>query len=654
MSDVEEKEQKEGRFHVGIRFHSTEKGETDSSGQEESYGFERVYQPSDPIGLVCEETAGPALQAFDQGRDAVVVVWGGRGSGKDFCLYGSSDCTTLRTHNANEPEPQGLVWYCMNHIFEKVEEGQSNYRNATMECTFVDCVKSRFEEMLGEAAWNQKSRYIRTNEVARMRVRQDKKGATYLVGSVERSVRSRDDIGRWVLLSQVNRIRSITHMSKMSGVDNSVISIHLETSGEDGTVHQRTFHIVKCVAWTGSDSNHGVGPMPRINSYDLAWSRVLSRLGEGKVHVPFRDSPLAFLLQRVLLGEGETSFILTCNSDLDQHEARKSVIALGDLVRRVPKVGFSSKNKECTGDGTERALGRPPEDIDAAPTHSSSPSSRLLWNFSWKSISRVREAVRVVSSRISDLYDVLGNSFKALIDSSHIGNEKTELQEMIAIERDLLSLHTSQPAPLFNVMQSALTLFAEACVELFGNGNPSVAEEEMSERLQEWVGTAATQTDDIVRDVVLGFLKPGAFSPTAAALFSMLPIRTGSGVAGCVAFHAAVRLHQQKADERSTASSPPLIERVLGTVEAMFVRVKSDWAGSPFLDGAASPAASAHPFPLGRFLSSCVSGVTSDEYVAMLPVSFWVLLPSPVCFDRQELSKGGVVGRLTVAFDGVL
>ncbi|KAJ0396764.1 hypothetical protein ATCC90586_003220 [Pythium insidiosum] len=312
--------------------------------------FDRVFDINSTQQEVYENTAKPLVHEFLQGYNCTIFAYGQTGSGKTHTILGPKDGVVVK------PEDDGIISRVIQDLYKTIQ--QIGDRDVSIELTasFVEIYMEQIRDLLLTASFveiymEQIRDLLVANAVATpnggggLKLRENTQRGVYVeemlqvacgteqamldvvrVGTLNRSVastRMNKDSSRTMLdvvrVGTLNRSVASTRMNKDSSRSHCILMINATRKELRGTVVKRaTMYIVDLAGSEFVNKTNASGKVLQearaINKSLSALSNVIKALGEGKKHVPYRDSKLTRLLQDSLGGSAKTCLILAAST----------------------------------------------------------------------------------------------------------------------------------------------------------------------------------------------------------------------------------------------------------------------------------------------------------------------------------------------------
>lgn len=282
--------------------------------QLDPFAFDHAFGQESGQGSIYDRVVEPVVNGVLSGINGTVFCYGQTGSGKTYTMEGTD-------------EDPGLLPRLGASVFGSIHDGIEQ-----VSVCFVEIYMEKLHDLL-----------VPSNKVE---VRETMSGSVYLANACERIVFSSAEMLSCIKAGQKNRSVATTRMNERSSRSHSVFSMSVKTRDVTTGIHfQGVLHFVDLA---GSESQGRTGAAGQIleqsrhiNQSLLGLGRVITALGAGQPHVPYRDSKLTRILQDSLGGNARTSLIVNISPEsINAHETISS-LRFGQgasLVKNAPKV----------------------------------------------------------------------------------------------------------------------------------------------------------------------------------------------------------------------------------------------------------------------------------------------------------------------------
>lgn len=292
-----------------------------SSGK--SYCFDKVFGFNSTQEEVFEEVKPLATSLLD-GFNCCLFAYGQTGSGKTYTMEGPED-------------QRGINFRIMEELI-----GQSQNRHDVdyeFNISIYEIYNEQIIDLLRAPIEPSKN----------LKVRIGNNGA-YVAEATTLRVNSISDI--WTHIEEAKKLRRVSSTDMNERSSRSHCVTYLEVVGVNRTTASQTRSKLYLIDLAGSERASQTGACDKtlseskhINKSLSALSRVMESLSHKKVHVPFRDSVLTFLLQDSLSGNSRTCMFIQLSPDEDSLSQTICTLKFGVRVKKI-ELGQAQKNLE--------------------------------------------------------------------------------------------------------------------------------------------------------------------------------------------------------------------------------------------------------------------------------------------------------------------
>ncbi|KAG5646457.1 hypothetical protein DXG03_003507 [Asterophora parasitica] len=273
--------------------------------KDKRFMFDKVFGNEARQQDVFEATSQPLLKGLFDGYNATVFAYGATGCGKTHTISGT------------ESDP-GIIYLTMADLFQRIEDRKDDW-DVEVRVTFLEIYNEEIRDLLGDAG----SHAPRGG----LSIREDK--TVKVVGLVELTPRTAEEVKQIVLQGNSKRTQSPTHANETSSRSHAVLQVHVTQSPRTAALtEQRTMATLSIIDLAGSERAAATSNMGQrmveganINKSLLALGNCINALCEsgGAIrHVPYRNSKLTRLLKFSLGGNCKTVMIV-CVAPTSNH-----------------------------------------------------------------------------------------------------------------------------------------------------------------------------------------------------------------------------------------------------------------------------------------------------------------------------------------------
>ena len=278
-----------------------------------NFTFDHVFDTNSDNRIVYEMTTQPLLRTVKEGGSAVVFAFGQTGSGKTFTMLGSG----------NDSRNAGLYSQAIVDVFDLF--------GATLNLvvSFYEVYGTKCFDLLNDR-----------NEV---RVMQDEYKNVHVVGIVERTIRTPEDMMKLMDGGSILRSSGTTHANDRSSRSHAVLVLNLRTP-KHGALYSRMTFVDLAGSERASDTTDTDKKTRRegaeINKSLLALKECIRAMGMKKRHVPFRGSKLTQILRESFIGNCSTCVIANVSPCHDHSEDTLNTLRYADRIKELKTDGL--------------------------------------------------------------------------------------------------------------------------------------------------------------------------------------------------------------------------------------------------------------------------------------------------------------------------
>ncbi|OWZ07957.1 Kinesin [Phytophthora megakarya] len=269
--------------------------------------FDRVFDIHSTQEEVYTHTAKPLVHEFLQGYNCTIFAYGQTGSGKTHTILGPKDGVVV-----SADEEGGIISRVVKDLYAEVERAKAD--PIELNVSFVEIYMEQIRDLLSPGGG---SGTIGTPTSGGLKIRESAQHGVYIEEMTRISSKSEAAMMELVKSGTLTRAVSSTRMNKDSSRSHSILMLSCVrlVSGRCATMYIVDLAGSELVNKTNA-SGRVLQEAKAINKSLSALSNVIKALGDGKRHVPYRDSKLTRLLQDSLGGTAKTCLILaaSCSS----------------------------------------------------------------------------------------------------------------------------------------------------------------------------------------------------------------------------------------------------------------------------------------------------------------------------------------------------
>lgn len=269
--------------------------------------FDRVFDINSTQEEVYTHSAKPLVQEFLQGYNCTIFAYGQTGSGKTHTILGPKDGVLVSTD-----EEGGIISRVVKDLYAEVGRAKADPIELTV--SFVEIYMEQIRDLLSS---NSGGGSVGTPTNGGLKIRESAQHGVYIEEMTRIPSKSEAAMMELVKSGTLSRAVSSTRMNKDSSRSHTILMISCvrPVSGRRATMYIVDLAGSELVNKTNA-SGRVLQEAKAINKSLSALSNVIKALGDGKRHVPYRDSKLTRLLQDSLGGTAKTCLILaaSCSS----------------------------------------------------------------------------------------------------------------------------------------------------------------------------------------------------------------------------------------------------------------------------------------------------------------------------------------------------
>jgi len=273
--------------------------EDPDTGKENSFTFDRVFDPDANQEIVFDELRTLCLSAMD-GYNVCIFAYGITGSGKTYTVEGGEDLANPEGRRGANPKLAGLVYRTVKEVFRIAHGERGGAYETEIKVQCMECYQEVFRD-------------LQTPEKRAVSIKLI--GAEVMVGDVvvkpvKNTKEAMDEIGN----GYGNRTTRGTTSNDLSSRSHSVLTLHIKSVNlRTKKVYKGQLHFVDLAGSERVKKSEVTGQAfeeaTSINKSLSALGDVISSLSSKKDHVPFRNSALTTLLKSSLGGNSKTVMI---------------------------------------------------------------------------------------------------------------------------------------------------------------------------------------------------------------------------------------------------------------------------------------------------------------------------------------------------------
>jgi kinesin family member 5 len=279
-----------------------------------SFVFDNVLNENTDQETVFNTVVKDAVMWVSEGYNSTIFSYGSTSSGKSYTMFGDEKGGFL---DMRDPEgasfgndTSGIIPRACKTLFETIDK-KDEVVEAICRCSFMEIYMENIKDLLCDAP-------VSLSQVSseKLRIRQDNHKGVYIQGLTSKFVYSSNDVMNIIKEGAKQRVVASTSLNSVSSRSHAVITLILTQKINDGTEIVSKLHMIDLAGSenVGKSEVQGVNLIEAqtINKSLCSLGIVINALTEkGRVHIPYRDSKLTYLLQDSLGGNSKTIIIAT-------------------------------------------------------------------------------------------------------------------------------------------------------------------------------------------------------------------------------------------------------------------------------------------------------------------------------------------------------
>lgn len=297
---------------------------------EHSFTFDRAYGPNTQQGELYTTAVRPVVLSILEGYNGSIIAYGQTSAGKTYTMEGGQGAVGHDT--------RGVIPRVAEEIFSYIEESSNSASRFLVRASFMQIYNEQLQDLLHPAKQGQPRQPLKIREVP---------AGIYIQGLSESVVKGPQDMMELMRIGSQHRKTASTQMNWHSSRSHALFSVIVEHSGVSTVSKKKIITIGKLnlVDLAGSErvkesgaEGERLGEACKINSSLSALGKVILSLttrGKGKLHVPYRDTKITFLLRDSLGGNCRTTLITNVTPAAMSYSETLSTLRFGNKAKSV-------------------------------------------------------------------------------------------------------------------------------------------------------------------------------------------------------------------------------------------------------------------------------------------------------------------------------
>lgn len=296
--------------------------------QPQHFTFDKVFHSPDTTQEeVYSLAARASIDDVINGYNSTIFAYGQTGAGKSFTMFGA---------DLVQESLKGIIPRACQHIFKHIAEDTAG-TEYTIKCSFLEIYKEVVRDLLNPEGNVSKSG---------LRIRETPDKGVWVEGLAEEYVTCENDVLQLLLRGEEFRATSSTDMNATSSRSHSLFILTLHQKSPDGSTKEGKLNLADLagsekIRKTGATGNT-LEEAKKINQSLSALGNCINALtkqgGKRKVHIPYRDSKLTFILRESLGGNCKTTLLIACSPHVFNLEETVGTLQFGKRAKTIKNV----------------------------------------------------------------------------------------------------------------------------------------------------------------------------------------------------------------------------------------------------------------------------------------------------------------------------
>ena len=309
--------------HTLVRSGSSENSLT----LEHTFSFDRAYPPNTSQLELYSTAARPVVLNTLEGYNGSIITFGQTAAGKTYTIEGGPSSET-----------RGIIPRVAEEIFSYIEESSNSASRFLVRVSFLQIYNEQLQDLLRPPKQGQPKQPLKIRELPT---------GVYVQGLSETVAKTPQEIIGLMHRGAQNRVTAKTELNWKSSRSHALFSIIVEHSELSKVTNKKIITIGKLnlvdlagserVKESGAEGDR-LGEACKINSSLSALGKVILSLtggGKGKLHVPYRDSKITFLLRDSLGGNCRTTLITNVTPAAASYSETLNTLRFGNNAKSV-------------------------------------------------------------------------------------------------------------------------------------------------------------------------------------------------------------------------------------------------------------------------------------------------------------------------------
>lgn len=268
---------------------------------------------------------------------STIFAYGQTGSGKTHTILGPKDGLLVKPE-----EEGGIISRVIDDIYMEAATMKARDDPPQLTASFVEIYMEQIRDLLVAAT--------SANSSSGLKIRESAQKGVYIEDMTQVACASAGTMMELVRTGTLNRAVASTRMNKDSSRSHSILMITSKAKTARSTMYIVDLAGSELVNKTNA-SGRVLQEAKAINKSLSALSNVIKALGDGKKHVPYRDSKLSRLLQDSLGGTAKTCLILAASCSSFNMPETISTLRFGLRAKEIKNPVTSKQESSSSGSG---------------------------------------------------------------------------------------------------------------------------------------------------------------------------------------------------------------------------------------------------------------------------------------------------------------
>lgn len=274
---------------------------------------------------------------------STIFAYGQTGSGKTHTILGPKDGLLVKPE-----EEGGIISRVIDDIYKEAATMKARDDPPLLTASFVEIYMEQIRDLLVATNSANSSSSASASMNGGLKIRESAQKGVYIEDMTQVACASAGAMMELVRTGTLNRAVASTRMNKDSSRSHSILMITSKAKTARSTMYIVDLAGSELVNKTNA-SGRVLQEAKAINKSLSALSNVIKALGDGKKHVPYRDSKLSRLLQDSLGGTAKTCLILAASCSSFNMPETISTLRFGLRAKEIKNPVTSKQETSSSG-----------------------------------------------------------------------------------------------------------------------------------------------------------------------------------------------------------------------------------------------------------------------------------------------------------------